>query len=67
MNKEDEIIEAIRKAVADYIWSEGCDCCTDVKAHREHEKRLAELLSIPTYSDGSGYDFGKFRAKDDDK
>jgi hypothetical protein len=50
----------IRRAVADYMWSEGCSCCRDSDAHERHEKRLAELLGVPPYDDGSGFDFRPF-------
>jgi hypothetical protein len=60
---KDKILAEIRQAVADYMQSEGCDCCRDVDAHKEHEKRLAELLKVPQYKDRSGYNFGKFRSK----
>lgn len=55
-----EKIAAIRQAFADYYQSEGCSCCQDVPAHKEAAKRLAELLNVPAYKDGSGYDFYKF-------
>lgn len=48
----------IRKAVADYVGSEGCNCCSG-SDHEEHKDHLGELLDIPKYSDGSGYDFYK--------
>jgi hypothetical protein len=51
---------ALRQAVADYIGSEGCSCCQGDE-HDQHAKRLAELLDVPPYSDGSGYDFSPFR------
>jgi hypothetical protein len=53
----------LRQAVADYMFSEGCSCCQDIEAHREHTKRLAELLNIEPYDDNSGYDFSQFRSK----
>lgn len=53
----------IRRAVADYMWSEGCSCCRDGDAHKEHEAALAKLLRVPKYPDDSGYDFGRFRTK----
>jgi hypothetical protein len=53
----------IRKAFADYKYSEGCSCCQNTEAHAEAEKRLAKLLKVPMYKDRSGYDFEKFRAK----
>lgn len=55
-------IEMIRQAVADYMHSEGCDCCRDAEAHTKHEARLGELLGVPKYPDGYGYDFSKFRS-----
>ena len=51
----------IRQAVADYMYSEGCSCCRDNDSHKEHARKLAKLLSVPQYDDGSGYDFYKFR------
>ena len=58
----EELIAEIRRAVADYMHSEGCSCCQDIDAHREHAKKLGELLNVPMYTDGSGYDFPKFRS-----
>jgi chemotaxis regulatin CheY-phosphate phosphatase CheZ len=55
-----EIIREIRAAVADYMKSEGCDCCSNTEEHKKAKKRLAKLLNVPKYEDGSGYDFGKF-------
>lgn len=51
----------VRRAVADYMYSEGCACCRNVEAHKEHEARLAKLLHVPKYSDSSGFDFRRFR------
>ena len=53
-------VKEIRQALADYIKSEGCSCCQDVDGHDAAKKRLAKLLRVPKYSDGSGYDFYKF-------
>ncbi len=50
----------LRQAIADYMRSEGCDCCGDRDAHIRHKARLATLLKVPKYADGSGYDFGRF-------
>ncbi len=55
-------LERIREAVADYMRSEGCSCCRDYEAHKEHTKRLALLLDVPPY-DESGFDFGKFESE----
>ena len=60
-------LEDVRQALAEYMYSEGCSCCRDVKAHEINKKRLAELLKVPLYSDGSGYDFSQFRAKNEKK
>lgn len=54
-------IAIMRQAVADYMSSEGCDCCQDREKHSEHEATLAKLLDVPMYSDESGYDFKRFR------
>ncbi len=51
----------MRQAVADYMSSEGCSCCQDVGRHEENEIKLAKLLNIPKYDDGSGYDFSRYR------
>ena len=58
----DEFIAAMRTAVADYMRSEGCSCCRDVEAHEVNAARLAKLLDVPSYSDGSGYNFSLFRS-----
>jgi disulfide oxidoreductase YuzD len=50
-------ISEIRRALADYIKSEGCACCRNQPAHNEAEERLGKLLKVKKYADGSGYDF----------
>lgn len=60
----DDFFLKVRQAVADYMSSEGCSCCSDIDAHDEHEEVLAKLLNVPKYSDGSGYDFSKFKTKE---
>lgn len=52
--------DKIREAVANYMRSEGCGCCEDREAHKEHTKVLAELLGVEMYEDKSGYNFGKY-------
>lgn len=52
----------IRRAIADYMFSEGCSCCQG-RDHKKHEERIAKLLRVPKYKDGSGYDFSRFRSK----
>lgn len=54
-------MEALRRAIAEYMASEGCSCCGDYDKHKEDKARLAKMLDVPMYSDGSGYDFGPFR------
>lgn len=51
----------LRRAVADYMYSEGCGCCRNHDVHKKHEATLGKLLNVPQYSDKSGYDFYKFR------
>ena len=53
----------LRQAIADYMWSEGCGCCGNPDGHKKASARLAKLLKVPKYKDGSGYDFGKYRSK----
>lgn len=55
---------ALRQAVADYIGSEGCDCCQGVD-HDAHKARLAMLLGVKTYKDGSGWNFSPYQTKGD--
>lgn len=54
--------KAVRQAVADYIQSEGCGCCESYR-HSDHKAKLAKLLRVPKYHDGSGYNFPKFKTK----
>jgi len=56
-------IQAVRDALADYIVSEGCSCCRNEEAHTEAKAKLARLLEVPAYKDGSGWDFYKFGSK----
>ena len=57
-------LHELRQAVADYIQSEGCSCCRDDEAHKRHKERLAKLLYVPPYADGSGYEFERFKTKE---
>ncbi len=56
-------ISELREAVADYMRSEGCSCCQNRDAHKSHEVRLAKLLKVPKYRDGSGFNFPRFVSK----
>lgn len=58
-----EILGKVRQAVADYMRSEGCSCCRNTSDHETNKARLGELLDVPKYADGSGYNFGKFESK----
>jgi hypothetical protein len=50
----------LREAVANYMYSEGCNCCRG-NDHDAHAEALAKLLSVKKYSDGSGFDFYSYR------
>lgn len=59
-----ELIEKeLRRAVADYMQSEGCSCCQNVEAHKRHASILAHLLDVPMYEDGYGYNFEQFKTR----
>jgi len=60
---KEEIIKEIRTAIADYMSSEGCSCCSDYENHKIHKDRIGRLLKVPMYEDKSGYDFSKFKTK----
>ena len=49
----------VRKAVATYIGSEGCECC-EGGDHCEHKAKLGKLLKVRKYKDLSGYDFKSY-------
>ena len=64
MNKElSQFKKQMRQAVANYMLSEGCSCCTNEDAHEKNTETLAKLLNVKKYPDGSGYDFSKHRTK----
>lgn len=56
-------LQDVRQAVADYMYAEGCSCCRDIEGHERAGNRLGELLDVEQYSDGSGYDFTKYRSE----
>ena len=60
VSTEDERLRAIRQAFADYRRSEGCSCCENTPKHEDAARRLAGLLDVPMFGDGSGYDFTQF-------
>lgn len=53
----------LRTAIANYMSSEGCGCCSDHDKHDEHEKVIAKLLNVEKYEDRSGYDFSSYESK----
>ena len=63
VNAVEKIKSDLRQAVADYMRSEGCSCCQDIEGHRQHTKRIAELLGVAPYSDNSGFDFTPYRTE----
>jgi hypothetical protein len=60
---QDASISEIRTAIADYMESEGCSCCRDNDAHKEHKERLGKMLQVKKYSDRSGYNFSIYKTK----
>lgn len=60
---EQERLDAIRNAFADYYASEGCSCCQNIEEHDKAKSRIGELLSVEQYEDGSGYDFYKYKTE----
>lgn len=62
-NDKNKLIAELRRAVADYMRSEGCSCCQNTRDHSKHEATLANLLRVKKYKDGSGYDFSKYQTK----
>ena len=52
----------LRRAIADYMWSEGCSCC-ESDNHDEHAEVIAKLLNVPKHKDGDGYEFWKYRTR----
>ncbi len=58
---EEEYKANIRRAIADYMYSEGCACC-EGKDHKDHAEKIAKLIDVPKYEDGSDYNFSQFRS-----
>jgi len=54
-----KLLAEIRRAVADYMHSEGCSCCQNIEAHEKHREVLAKLLRVPKKDDW--HDFSRFR------
>lgn len=52
----------IRRAVANYVRSEGCSCC-EGHNHDKHGNTLGKVLQAEKYTDGSGYDLYQYATK----
>lgn len=57
------LLAQIRRAVADYMASEGCSRCGDYERHKVDADALGRLLRVPRYKDGSGRDFALYQTK----
>ena len=53
----------LRTAIANYMSSEGCGCCSNHEKHDEYEEVIAKLLNVKKYDDDSGYDFSRYESK----
>jgi len=62
LKKNEELVQALREAAADYVYSEG-DSCGEGGDHDDDTAKLAILLNVDMYDDGSGYDFYKYSPK----
>lgn len=59
-----EFKKQVREAVANYMRSEGCSCCRDYEAHKEHTKVLAKLLGVKAHPEQDDFfDFSKYTSK----
>jgi hypothetical protein len=47
MPRKKPTIAEIRRAVAEYMSSEGCSCCQDRERHEKNHDTLGKLLSVP--------------------
>jgi hypothetical protein len=54
-------IEKIRLEVAKLYCASGCSCCRDDDNWYKSAENLANILDIPKFEDGSGFDFYKVR------
>lgn len=61
--KTKKLLEEMRRLFADYVYSEGCECCQDIKPHDVAANKLGKLLDVEKYDDDSGYNFSKYRTK----
>lgn len=63
--KKAPTLAELRRAVADYIGSEGCSCCEDTYAHDAARARLGRLLRVVRHKGNLGYDFTRYRTPAD--
>lgn len=63
LNNKSDFISQVRTAFADYVKTEGCGCCEDGEGHNAAMEKIAPLLEIEKYEDGSGYDTYKYGSK----
>lgn len=54
-----EFTKQVRTAVAEYMHSEGCGCCSNREKHDADRATLAKLLRIRKKD--NWYDFSKYR------
>lgn len=63
INDKSSFISEVRASFADYVKSEGCSCCRNTIKHDEAMEKLAALLEIEPYKDGSGFNVYKYATK----
>ena len=64
MNREiNKLRRDLRIAMAEYVATEGCGCCSDRDGHEAAAGRIAKLLRVKPYGDGSGYDWNRYQPK----
>ena len=57
IDKRLQLTKQVREAFVMFWKAQGCSCCEDTDASDKYGSRLAELLNIPLYDDGSGVDY----------
>jgi hypothetical protein len=50
-------LDKIREQVARLYCASGCSCCQDTEKWNAASERLAKLLDVPPYKDGSGHEW----------
>lgn len=62
MSKATDLRDEIREELANYIHSEGCNCC-EAPNHQWYQNKLAKLLDVERYDDDSGNNFSNYETK----